>query len=182
MPASSQTPPLVVLGFDVGDPALLRRWASEGHLPTLAAILERGVSGVTDGPDLTFEHGIWTSVFSGVSAARHGYYYFRQLKPDSYELHTRTGQDALATPFWAGLRDRSVAIVDAPDVTPRAGLRGVQISDWAVHNAPFPPACEPAGLIGELERTAGPSERIDEALRSTPREDEAIFRRLLARV
>ncbi len=74
-------PPLVVLGLDAGDPELLLRWACEGHLPRLAGILERGCWGRTSGAELVCEHGTWVSLLSGVSRARHGYYYYRQLVP-----------------------------------------------------------------------------------------------------
>jgi predicted AlkP superfamily phosphohydrolase/phosphomutase len=75
--------PLVILGFDAGDPQLLQSWAQAGHLPTLASIMRRGVWTKTKGAELALEHGVWQSVFSGLSRGKHGCYYLRQLKPGS---------------------------------------------------------------------------------------------------
>lgn len=176
--------PLVVLGLDVGDPESLVAWAREGHLPAIASILERGCWGTTGGPDLACEHGVWLSLVSGVSLARHGFYYFRQLVPGTYDLRPVTERDAAARPFWARFRDgrRKVAIVDVPHTAPDAEVAGLQVADWAVHNAQFPPSSHPAGLVGELERRHGASARIDEALESDAAEDARIYRRLLDRI
>ncbi|MEJ2153335.1 MAG: alkaline phosphatase family protein, partial [Gemmatimonadota bacterium] len=94
-------PPLVILGLDVGDPKWLERWVSEGYLPTLASIIERGVSARTTGPDLVTEHSVWVSLISGISVGRHGFYEYKRLRPGAYELETITGRDVEAPPFWS---------------------------------------------------------------------------------
>lgn len=151
-------PPLVVLGYDFADPELLVRWAQEGHLPTLAGLMERGSWARTRGPDLMCEHGAWTSVLSGIPLSEHGYYYFRRLVPGTYDLRTATPRDAHAQPFWAHLAGtgRRVAIVDAPTAEPLAGLEGLQLADWATHLPAHPPSAEPASVLGKAERLYGP--------------------------
>lgn len=42
MAIDKETPMLVILGFDVGDPVFIERWSQEGYLPTLASIMKRG--------------------------------------------------------------------------------------------------------------------------------------------
>ena len=160
--------PLIIVGLDVGDPETLTRWAAEGHLPTLGALIERGRVGRMTGPEMTCEHAVWTTVFSGLSLGVHGYYYYRRLKPHTYELQPITGVDIGARPFWSAFADgsRRCAILDAPDVLPLAGIDGVQLSDWAIHNAPFPPATLPASLMAEVRKAGGEWTPIDEALES----------------
>ena len=134
---SRKQPPLVVFGLDAGDPDLITQWTREGHMPNLAAIMEKGCWGRTGGPELLSEHGVWISLFSGISRADHGYFYFRQLRPGSYDLRTATGRDLDLKPFWsyvsaAGLRS---AIIDSWELAPEAdSFNGVQLCNWATHN------------------------------------------------
>lgn len=176
--------PLVLLGFDAGDPALLTAWAAAGHLPTLAGLMRRGVYGRTGGPELVAEHGAWLSLVSGVSRSRHGLYYLRQPDPGTYHLHPVSGRDFGVPPFWAALQGtgRRVAAIDVPDMALVPGLPGVQLADWAVHYTEDQPLAEPAGLLAEAARVFGPREIVPEAFANTAAEDHALFERLRARV
>ena len=130
------------------------------------------------------EHALWTSVFSGRSLGEHGYYYYRRLKPGTYDLQTITGVDIDAPPFWSRFADgsRRCAIIDAPDYLPIDGIDGIQISDWAIHNAPFPARVEPASFAPAIREAGGDSTPIDEALESDIDTDRRLFRRLMDRV
>ena len=176
--------PLVILGLDVGDPEQLTTWMGEGRLPTLAALAARGATGRLAGAEMLCEHAVWTTVFSGRSLGEHGYYYYRRLRPGSYELQTITGADIGAPPFWNRFADgsRRCAIVDAPDCLPIAGIDGVQISDWAIHNAPFPARIEPRALEGIVRAAGGDSTPIDEALESDIDTDRQLYTALMDRL
>ena len=114
---SAESGPLVILGIDAGDPDFLERWVRDDHLPTLARIMDRGSWGRTGGSELISEHGVWVSIFSGISRREHGYYYYRQLRPGTYDLETVVGLDVDAPPFWRqiDLAGRRVALIDIPD-------------------------------------------------------------------
>lgn len=174
--------PLVVLGFDVGDPRWLRRWAEEGRLPTLASVMERGAWAETTGPDLINEHSVWVSLLSGVSMSRHGFYYYRRLKSGAYELENITGRDADATPFWAHVPGKRVLVVDAPHFYPDPAIEGTQLSEWATHHPYFPPSAHPPDLLEEARRVFGPQIRIPEELESTLETDRGIYERSLERI
>ena len=157
---------------------------NEGHLPALSALVDRGASGRLAGPEMICEHAVWTTILSGRSLGDHGYYYYRRLRPGAYELETITGKDIDAPPFWARFAgtSRRVAIVDAPDCLPIDGIDGIQISDWAMHNAPAPARVEPPSATALVREAGGDSTRIDEALESDIGTDRKIYRRLLDRV
>ena len=104
MTVDLRSPPLIVLGLDAGDPNFIQRWAEEGYLPTISKVMKRGCWARTTGPELISEHGTWVSLFSGISRSQHGYYYLRQLKPGSYDLHTVAGLDIHVPPFWSHLQ------------------------------------------------------------------------------
>jgi predicted AlkP superfamily phosphohydrolase/phosphomutase len=157
----SRPAPLVILGLDAGDPGFIERWVGEGRLPAIASVMERGSHARTGGPELVSEHGVWVSLFSGISRGRHGYFYFRQLHPGSYQLEARTGLDVDAPPFWARLAGtgRRVALIDIPDSVTLPGLAGLQLANWATHNNwdphHFPTASQPADLLAEVEARHG---------------------------
>lgn len=103
MTHETKRPPLVIIGIDAGDPQFIEEWAGQGHLPNISSVMNRGFWGGTAGPELVTEHGVWISLLSGISRGTHGYHYFRQLKPGTYELESVTGLDIDAPPFWSHL-------------------------------------------------------------------------------
>jgi predicted AlkP superfamily phosphohydrolase/phosphomutase len=177
--------PVVLLGFDAADPDLVERWTAEGKLPALARLMERGAWARTSGEELLFEHGIWSSIFSGVSTARHGFHFFWQPVPGTYGLELKKGRDVGVSPFWAQLQGtgRSVLVMDPPDTEPVRGLPGIQVSEWATHSH-YPPltlSAEPPSAIREVRRAFGPRQQIGETIGATPQQDRMIIERLIAR-
>ncbi|MEO6525185.1 MAG: alkaline phosphatase family protein [Gemmatimonadaceae bacterium] len=177
--------PVVLLGFDAADPELVERWAGEGKLPSVARLMARGAWARTSGEELLFEHGIWTSLFSGVSTARHGFHFFWQPVPGTYGLELKKGRDIGVAPFWAQLAGtgRTVFVMDPPDTEPVHGLDGLQVSEWATHSH-YPPltlAVEPPAAVRELEREFGAREQLGETIGSTPQNDRILLQRLIAR-
>lgn len=182
---SSNPSPLIILGIDAGDPDLIQRWVAAGDLPNIAALMQRGCWGRLTGPTLVFEDGVWVNLFSGTTAGDHGYHYYRQMqKPGSYGLQPVWGPDFDSPAFWSHLQgtDKRVALMDAPEVLPIAGLKGIQLADWAVHRPLVPPSAEPSSLLPEVKRSFGPQITIEEDFASDLATDQAIHRRLLQRV
>ncbi|HEU4720239.1 MAG TPA: alkaline phosphatase family protein [Gemmatimonadaceae bacterium] len=185
MPADRPAGPVVLLGFDAADPDLVERWAREGKLPAMARLMERGVWARTGGEELLFENGIWATLFSGVSTARHGFHFFWQPVPGSYAVELKRGRDVGVVPFWAHLADtgRSVFVLDPPDTAPVRGLEGLQVCEWATHSH-YPPSgleAEPPAAIERVRRAFGPRELIGERIGASTAEDRSIVERLVAR-
>lgn len=188
MATEGKTPPLIVLGIDAGDPGFIEEWAAEGHLPAIASIMKSGFYGRTAGPELVTEHGVWISIFSGLSRGQHGYYYFRQLKPGTYDLQSVTGLDVEAPPFWsrlAGTGKRSL-IIDAADTRLYPGIPGVQVINWASHHNwdpyHFITASEPPGVMEEVRERFGEKLITIENHSSTFGQDLEIYHKLLGHV
>lgn len=176
--------PLLIFGLDAGDPRLLERWASEGRLPNVRSVMQRGCWARTAGAELINEHGVWVTLLTGRSSARHGFYNFRQLVPGAYDLEPKSGRDLGIPPFWTRLRgqDRKVVVVDAPDTLPVPGLAGVQLCDWATHQPLGPPAAEPASLLERVRAGFGTPLRLDEIVRASRRQALWMRERLLERI
>lgn len=178
----SGTSPVLVFGFDAGDPALMLQWANDGTLPALDSVLKRGCHTRFSGPEMASEHGMWVSLTSGVSRARHGYYYFRQLIPRTYDLLPARGRWLECRPFWKRLPDHRIAIIDVPDITAPEPARGIQIYEWATHYPYFPPSTEPPALLREINRDFGRRQFIDEEPEAPEQTDWRIFNALMARI
>jgi predicted AlkP superfamily phosphohydrolase/phosphomutase len=177
------TTPLIVLGLDVGDPDSLTRWVREGTLPTLASIMDRGVwARTTERPDLINEHSVWVSLLSGVPMSRHGFYYYRRLKPGTYELETVTGRVAAARPFWAHASGKRIAVIDAPHFYPEPGVEGIHLAEWATHHPSYPPSASPPALLETVQRVFGTQIRIPEELESSLDDDRRIYECALTRL
>jgi predicted AlkP superfamily phosphohydrolase/phosphomutase len=183
---SATRPPLFVFGIDAADPGFIAEWAREGHLPNLAALMQRGCWGRTGGAELLSEHGVWISLLSGVSRADHGYFYFRQMRPGTYDLVTATGYDLDVTPFWSYVSGtgRRSAIIDAWELAPEGdGFDGVQLCNWATHNnwgrEYYPTSSSPQELLERLSREIAPKLVAIEDADATVEQDRRMHARLL---
>ncbi len=180
--------PVLIIALDAADRGLVERWGDDGQLPTLRSLMQRGCWADVGGSELVTEHGLWVSLLSGVSRSRHGYYFMRQLEPGTYDLINPTRLDARAEPFWARLREQTVAILDVPDNHPIPGLRGIQLANWTVHHLvdpshpSFQPTAEPPGLLREVRRVFGPRIAIAEDIRATAAEDRRRLRLMFQQI
>jgi predicted AlkP superfamily phosphohydrolase/phosphomutase len=172
-----------VLGLDSGDPDLLLRWAGEGRLPTVADLLERGAVARLVGPEMISAHGIWMSLWSGVSLSEHGHYLRRPLAPGTYETRALHPSEAGAPPFWSSFAGgpKRVAIVDAPESWPLPALTGMQLAGWGAHPVEFPISSEPKHLVEDVHRHFGPPIHTDERQGGRWR-DRRAYRRILRRI
>lgn len=176
--------PLVILVFDAGDAGLIEQWSDEGHLQTIKALRDKGVQTRIRGPELVSENGIWVSLFSGLSRAKHGYYYWRPLKSGTYELELSNQRVDRAVPFWGHLRHTGmrVAVIDVPETHCIDGVPGIQVANWAPHNARFAGYSIPASLFGELRRQFGASLGVEEQVGNTLDEDIQLYGELLKQI
>lgn len=175
--------PLIILGIDAGDPEFIMRWALDGTLPNIGSIVRRGCFGKTAGPEMICEHGIWVSLMSGVSRAQHGYHYFRQLRPGSYDLAPVRGRELGVEPFWARLpADHRIAVIDVPDIAAPRPQPGFQLSEWATHYPYFPASSYPDEFLDRIGREFGPQMVIHEDPASDFSKDRELYAKLLERV
>ena len=146
----------LVVVLDSADPTLIRNWAADGQLPTIASMLESG-----DHRDIENLPGFgssvfWSSLFTGVDPSFHGRYYKVQPKPPGYVVED-FAKNFWSPPFWKGLENqgRQVAVFDAPE-SPVAGLvNGIEIYDWLSHRRDGLPGSYPPNLILKLMERHG---------------------------
>ncbi len=177
---------LLAIGLDAAEQSLIRRWMDSGELPTLAGLRERAVWGRTTNEPGLYTGAVWPTIFTGVSAARHGCYYYRQICNGTYRTAHFHPDDLKYPPFWKALSDagRRVAIVDVPKSMLTEDLNGIQVVDWGLHDPSLPTVrCWPPALAEEVTQRFGvdPVGQCDAADRS-PAQYQDLRDRLIARI
>ncbi|MCP3980533.1 MAG: tetratricopeptide repeat protein [bacterium] len=81
----------VVIGIDGADWKVIDRLATEGVMPNLTRLRERGVSGpIATLPDIALSPVIWTSVATGKTADQHGVAWFMVDRADGTRVPVRS--------------------------------------------------------------------------------------------
>jgi predicted AlkP superfamily phosphohydrolase/phosphomutase len=153
---SSIVRPVVFIGLDGAEPELLRRWMDDGTLPVLARLRRDGIcESVATFPGFG-DGATWPSLVTGVNPARHGRYFRSQFRPRSYRRKDfSVDTDLERTPFWTSLSEagRRVAVLDLPYARWEAGLNGLLLVDWLIHDRYGSPRSWPREFAREvLER------------------------------
>lgn len=118
------SPRLIIFGLDGATFDVVRPWAEAGHLPTLYALMQRGICGDLEStlPPLTAT--AWPSFLTGKNPGKHGVFDFFRLTPG--ELHFVTSQQ-IDGRWWAEeLSDAglSVALLNVPLTHPPRPIAG----------------------------------------------------------
>jgi predicted AlkP superfamily phosphohydrolase/phosphomutase len=132
--------PVVFIGLDSADPTLLLKWEKEGLLPSIGALRQRSLRGKTTLPPGLGTGAMWVSLYSGVSPARHGRYFGRQIEGDAYRVVPFRPNAVKQEPVWvaASHAGKRVAVIDIPVAPLAEQLTGIQIKDWGAHDPVFP--------------------------------------------
>jgi predicted AlkP superfamily phosphohydrolase/phosphomutase len=135
-----QSSPVVFIGLDSADPALLLKWEKEGLLSSLSSLRQRSLRGEAILPSGLGTGAMWVSLYSGVSPARHGRYFGRQLENDAYRVVPFRSNGLKREPVWvaASHANKRVAVIDVPVAPLAENLTGIQIKDWGAHDPVFP--------------------------------------------
>jgi len=126
---------VLLIGIDSANADLLKRWSGDGVLPALDHLRQRGTTIDLRSPPGFGDDVVWPTFSTGASPARHGRYYFSQLKLGSYRSEYFPNERFAMEPFWIPLSraGRRLGIIDVPKSPFVAGLNGVQVADWLVH-------------------------------------------------
>ena len=178
---------VVMIGLDAADKDLLLRWCDEGRLPALRRLRDEGCWGVVAAPPGFGSGAVWPSIYTGVSPARHGRYFYRQVRTGAYEATRFEDSDFRARAVWETLGEagRRVAVFDVPKAALSPGVNGVHVVDWLVHGAVYHEVrSSPPELAQELQARWGadPMPQCDRPGMRTPDELVAMRDVFLARV
>jgi predicted AlkP superfamily phosphohydrolase/phosphomutase len=173
---------VLVLGVDAANPALLGRWASDGTLPALGALLRRSRVARSRGVEGFFVGSTWPSLATGVGPAGHGIHYLNQLRVGTYSYERVADRSENVEPFWVRVSraGRRVAVLDVPLSRLAEQLNGIQTVEWGSHDALYGFRAAPEALQREIVAAFGmhPQTGSCDARRTTVDEYQELIERL----
>lgn len=131
----SNHPRVLLIGLDAADKDLLVAAMDRGDLPALERLRAEGASGVVESLRGFGSGAVWPSFSTGVSPAKHGRYFYRQVGPETYQAQRFQASDLGARSFWEQMSaaGRRVAVFDVPKMGLAERLDGIEVVDWLVH-------------------------------------------------
>jgi len=130
--ASIKDVPIIVLGFDAADIKLIEEWATQGHLPTFATLLDNAAHGKLDTTSAVLQGSVWTSFATGCNPGKHGSYFLMQMRNRKNEIARIRADHCFRLPFWAwfnGDAEKAV-VIDVPKIAPLPEMNGLQVVEW----------------------------------------------------
>lgn len=156
MSARLSTPKLALIGldaatFDVIDPLL-----ASGDLPSLARLFSTGSRGVLRSTTHPLTPHAWSTLVTGVNAARHGIWDFAERGDDGYALRLVNGSFRRAPALWDRLTaaGRRVGLVNVPFTWPAPRVNGFALAGFDAGGRERGMA-HPEGLLDELHERFG---------------------------
>ena len=143
-------PRAVIVGLDGVPHRLIERYASDGTMPNLGAILATGTLRRMASSIPEISCVAWSTIITGRNPGVHGIYGFMNLRPGTYQFSFPAFGDLKAPPFWEEMPDTRAAIVNIPGTYPARTMNGVTVSGFVALD--LARATYPKHLIPELER------------------------------
>lgn len=120
----------LVIGLDGATFDLIKPWAEQGYLPTLARLMADGAYGNLGSTIPPMTGPAWTSFATGVNPGKHRLYDWIAREPDSYQFVPTTSADATAPTIYALLSQAGQRVVsfNVPMTYPPQPVNGAMIS------------------------------------------------------
>jgi predicted AlkP superfamily phosphohydrolase/phosphomutase len=163
----------LVIGLDGAAPTLIEKWADEGRLPHLAALMQRGVYGELRSVMPVLSSAAWVSMMTGMNPGKHGIYDFVQRDLTTLARHSVRGGAQLTVPTLWRLLSRAgqrVGVVNVPMTYPPEVVNGVMVSGLGTPD--YRPFTYPPDLETELR---GRGYRVNKRVHFDPAHAQAFW-------
>ena len=152
---AAKRPPLVVIGLDGADWAMLDPLMAAGRMPELARLVSAGRRFLLESEHPPLSPILWTTLATGVSPLEHGILDFSRFRPGTGEREPIGSAERRAPALWnlATWSGKRSAIFGLWATWPAEPVDGVLVSDrffGFLHVEAEPPA----GAVGPAERQA----------------------------
>ncbi len=136
--------------MDSADAELIEQWENEGFLPNLARLRANGMAGRMGTTAEVLHVSAWASIFTGVTADKHGLYHAYVMNPGE-QGPTRPRPEKTPYPFfWKLLSDQGKfsVVMDAFMTCPLEHFNGTQLVEWGTWSWFCEPTILPTSLKG----------------------------------
>jgi len=119
---------VLVVGLDGATFDLIRPWAEEGHLPTMARLLREGAHGELRSTLPPVTSPAWPSFMTGMNPGTHGVFDFLRRTPGGFEMVNSS--HAAGRTLWQILSEagRRVGVIAVPTTYPPSPVNGFMIT------------------------------------------------------
>ena len=146
------TDPLLMIGIDAADRAIVLDLAARGRMPTLARLIERGHVAELSSPGNAYAGGVWPSFYTSRSIEQHGLYHSKLWRSETMRIEVPKPDWIAATPFHRHFQDRGVRMwtLDLPMLIEQPeGIDGRHLLGWGTHDL-IARHASPRSLWGDL--------------------------------
>lgn len=153
------TASLLVIVLEGADGRLLDTASTDGSLPNLTALRQRGHGWRLQGVPGSTDDALWASFQYGADLGEHGRYSVI-LQDDRGQRRLAIDDERDREAFWVDLsrQGRRVAVLDIPKVARTTPINGIHLADWLVHGRYHQtPISYPAALAGDITAQFGPA-------------------------
>lgn len=148
--------PVIAIGLDAADPALMETWMAEGHLPNLSKLRQQGAYGHLTNLEYYKAETPWTTFLTGCMPPKTGYWAPVKFFEGTYKADEIEAYDfSEYQPFYALGNDYRVAVFDMPQTVLSEQANGPQVLAWGAHSPQTPSHSQPADLLSELNSSYG---------------------------
>ena len=172
---------LAFILLDAAEHTILRKLADANELPALASLRSRGSLVPIRSDAHRLDGGVFQTLLTGVSPAKHGIYKYQQLVPGTYRYQRSKAVSSPVPQVWRILSDRGhrCCVFDVAKAFPIDGFHGSLVASWGSYTPAGDPASSPAELLQAVLRRFGPHpQRFQKPLPLLAREYPAILDRL----
>jgi predicted AlkP superfamily phosphohydrolase/phosphomutase len=148
-------PPVVFIGLDGADWALLDQYASSGVMPTLRKLVAEGSSGTLKTIHPALSPLIWTTMMTGVMPLEHRVLDFLRVNPVSQQREPITSDERKAPAIWnmATAAGKRVASLGFWATYPAEAVSGLLVSD-RLFTFLYSESEPPPGVVNPHDRDA----------------------------
>jgi predicted AlkP superfamily phosphohydrolase/phosphomutase len=121
---------MLVVGIDGATFDLVRPFMEAGDMPTLKALIERGVSGDLESTIPPITGPAWASFMTGSNPGRHSVGDFMHRRPDDYSLQPVNSRSVHAATLWELMGDagKNVIVMNVPVTYPASPVNGIMVT------------------------------------------------------
>lgn len=126
---------VLLIGWDAADWQMIRPLIRQGQMPTLAGLIERGVSGNLATIHPILSPMLWTSIATGKRAHKHGIYGFVEPLPDGSGIRPVNSTSRKTKAIWNILSQNNLTsnVVGWFASHPAEPIRGAVVTDYYLH-------------------------------------------------